>query len=44
VDLLVQEARRRGAGMVTLDATDMGRPVYEKYGFTQIKGEMELKL
>ena len=44
VDLLVKEARRRGAGMVTLDATDMGRPVYEKYGFTQIKGEMELKL
>ena len=44
VELLVLEARRHGAGMVTLDATDMGRPVYEKYGFTQIKGEMGLKI
>ena len=44
VDLLVQEARERNVKVVTLDATDAGRPVYEKYGFKLMTSEMELML
>ena len=44
VDLLVQEARERNVKVVTLDATDAGRPVYEKYGFKRMTSEMELML
>ena len=44
VDLLVQEARKRDVKVVTLDATDAGRPVYEKYGFRLMTSEMELSL
>lgn len=44
VDLLVQEARERAVKVVTLDATDAGRPVYEKYGFKLMTSEMELML
>ena len=44
VDLLVREARDRGVKVVTLDATDAGRPVYEKYGFKLMTSEMELML
>ena len=44
VALLVQEARERDVKVVTLDATDAGRPVYEKYGFKLMTSEMELML
>ena len=39
--LTVDEARKRGCGKVVLHATDMGRPVYEKYGFFVPDGAME---
>ena len=42
LDLLVADARRRGVGRIALEATDMGRPLYEKYGFIRAEGEMEL--
>lgn len=42
LDLLVQDARARGIVEITLEATDLGRPLYEKYGFTPMKHEMEL--
>lgn len=42
LDLLVNEARARGITDISLEATDMGRPLYEKYGFVQLKDEMEL--
>ena len=32
----------RGIVEITLEATDAGRPLYEKYGFTPMKHEMEL--
>ncbi|MDO4272887.1 MAG: GNAT family N-acetyltransferase [Eubacteriales bacterium] len=42
LDLLVQEAHARGIHAVSLEATSMGRPLYIKYGFVQMKDEMEL--
>lgn len=42
LDLLVKDARARGIVEITLEATDAGRPLYEKYGFTPMKHEMEL--
>lgn len=42
LDLLVAEARMRGITSISLEATNMGRPLYEKYGFISMKDEMEL--
>lgn len=42
LDLLVREARKKGITAISLEATDMGRPLYEKYGFKQMCNEMEL--
>lgn len=42
--LLVEEAGKRGISQIVLEATDMGRSLYEKYGFVPMKDEMELGL
>ena len=42
LDLLVEEAKNRGIQAISLEATAMGRPLYEKYGFVKMNGEMEL--
>lgn len=42
LDLLVKEAKERGVVQIALEAADMGRPLYEKYGFVKMEGEMEL--
>ena len=42
LDLLVEAAKKRGILQIALEATDMGRPLYEKYGFTKMQDEMEL--
>ena len=42
LDLLVREAWSRGVTAVSLEATAMGRPLYEKYGFVEMEHEMEL--
>lgn len=44
LDLLVKAARENGITAISLEATDMGIPLYEKYGFVKINCEMELKL
>ena len=44
LDLLVREARGRGITAVSLEATPMGRPLYERYGFTGMPDEMGLPL
>jgi len=43
LDLLVQDAKERGITAISLEATDMGRPLYEKYGFVKMNDEMELR-
>lgn len=42
LDLLVGDIKSRGISAISLEATDMGRPLYEKYGFVTMKDEMEL--
>ena len=39
---IVEECRSRGISKITLEATDMGRPLYEKFGFVQAGHEMIL--
>lgn len=39
--LLVQEAVERGATYISLEATQMGRPLYEKNGFGYLHSEMQ---
>lgn len=38
--LIMNEAKSLGYKKVLLNATDLGRPIYEKYGFIDAKGEM----
>lgn len=42
LDILVAEIRAKGDVSITLEATEMGRPLYEKYGFVDLPDEMEL--
>ncbi len=42
LDLLVKDIRKQGISQITLEATEMGRPLYEKYVFVKMENEMEL--
>lgn len=42
LDLLVKDAKEQDVLQIALEATQMGRPLYEKYGFVSMKDEMEL--
>ena len=42
LDLLAGECRARGVDFIALEATPMGRPLYEKYGFMPMEHEMWL--
>ncbi|WP_292143511.1 GNAT family N-acetyltransferase [Butyrivibrio sp.] len=42
LDMLVNVSKERGIYQISLEATDMGRPLYEKYGFVKMESEMEL--
>lgn len=39
--LLVEDAKKRGITSISLEATEMGMSLYEKFGFVQMKNEME---
>ena len=38
---IVEDARCRGINAISLEATRMGRPLYEKFGFAKMSDEME---
>lgn len=42
LDMLIRDAKEKGITAISLEATDMGRPLYEKYGFVRMSDEMEL--
>jgi len=42
LDLLVKDVKKQGISQIALEATDMGRLLYEKYGFVKMEDEMEL--
>ena len=42
LDILVDECEKRNITHITLEATEMGRALYEKYGFVAIQDEMQL--
>ena len=44
LDLLVKDIRKQGVSQITLEATEMGRPLYEKYGFVKMEDEMVLRV
>ena len=43
VDMLVNRCKELGYTHITLSATDMGQPVYEKYGFKKLEDQMVYK-
>lgn len=44
LDLIIDEVKSRGIRIVTLETTEMGRPLYEKYGFVKLNDEMEFEI
>ncbi|MDY3854598.1 MAG: GNAT family N-acetyltransferase [Butyribacter sp.] len=44
LDLLVKDVKEQCVSQVGLEATDMGMPLYDKYGFKKLDSEMEYKL
>ncbi len=42
LDLLVKDAKEQSVLQIALEATDMGRLLYERYGFVKMEDEMEL--
>ena len=43
LDFLIDDSERKEAYYISLEATNEGRPVYEKYGFGLLKSEMQYK-
>lgn len=43
LNLLVNDTRKQGVLQIALEATNMGRPLYERCGFVKIEDEMKLK-
>lgn len=41
LDLLIADSKERGIDYITLEATQMGRKLYENYGFSQMSDEVQ---
>jgi ribosomal protein S18 acetylase RimI-like enzyme len=44
LEYLVADVKSKGITMITLEATDAGRPLYEKYGFCIMESEMVIEV
>ncbi len=44
LNMLIEEAKQKGVTEISLDATDLGRPLYEKCGFTKTDEGMCLNI
>lgn len=42
LDILIKDAKARGVSFITLEATPMSRPLYEKAGFVPLNDEIIL--
>lgn len=42
LDMLIRDCKAKGITSISLEATNMGRPLYKKYGFIKMNDEMEL--
>lgn len=42
LNCLIFESKKKGINFISLEATEQGQPLYEKYGFKLMKSEMEL--
>lgn len=42
LDMLINDTKCKGITSISLEATAMGRPLYEKYGFVKMNDEMGL--
>lgn len=42
LDMLIKDTKGKGIINISLEATAMGRPLYERYGFIKMNDEMEL--
>lgn len=43
LDYLVRESLKMGVDFISLETTESGRSIYEKYGFAALRTEMQLK-
>lgn len=41
LDLLINDAKKQGVLQIALEATDMGRPLYERYGFVKMEDKCD---